>query len=148
MTGDALNILLVEDNEDHAELVLRNFADNHVANTIHHVKNGEEALDYLFRRGVYAERTTSPMPNLVLLDLRLPKVDGIEVLKEIKASEAHKNIPVVVLTSSSAEQDVARAYACNANSYLVKPVDFDKFSHMMKDLGYYWLAWNKNPQAQ
>jgi len=146
MTGEALTILLVEDNEDHAELVQRNFADNHVANTIHHVKDGEEALNYLFRKGAYADPAKSPLPNLILLDLRLPKVDGIEVLKEIKASEALKSIPVVVLTSSSAEQDIAKAYASNANSYLVKPVDFEKFTRMMKDLGYYWLAWNRNPQ--
>lgn len=145
MRGELLTILLVEDNEDHAELVRRSFADNHVANRIHHVKDGEEALDYLFRRGVYAERSNSPMPNLILLDLRLPKVDGIEVLKGIKASVSHKSIPVVILTSSSAEQDIAKAYANYANSYLVKPVDFEKFTIMMKDLGYYWLAWNKNP---
>ena len=145
MTGEALIILLIEDNEDHAELVQRSLADNHVANTIYHVKDGEEALNYLFRREVYADPLMSPVPNLILLDLRLPKVDGIEVLKEIKASEAHKKIPVVVLTSSSAERDIAKAYASNANSYLVKPVDFEKFTRMMKDLGYYWLAWNTNP---
>jgi CheY-like chemotaxis protein len=145
MTGDVLNILLVEDNEDHAELVQRNFADNHVANRIHHVKDGEEALLYLFRRGRYTDPAKSPTPNLILLDLRLPKVDGIEVLKQIKASREHKSIPVVVLTSSSSEQDIAKAYANNANSYLVKPVDFEKFTRMMKDLGYYWLAWNINP---
>ena len=145
MMGELLSILLVEDNEDHAELVRRSFHDNHVANAIHHVKDGEEALDYLFRRGVYADQANTPMPNLILLDLRLPKVDGIEVLKEIKASEIHKSIPVVVLTSSSSERDIARAYANHANSYLVKPVDFEKFTKMMKDLGYYWLAWNKNP---
>ena len=145
MRGELLTILLVEDNEDHAELVRRSFADNHVANAIHHVKNGEEALDYLFRRGAYSDRNDSPTPNLILLDLRLPKVDGIEVLKEIKASEIYKSIPVVVLTSSSAEQDIARAYSNHANSYLVKPVDFEKFSRMMQDLGYYWLAWNEYP---
>ena len=145
MIGEVLTILLVEDNEDHAELVRRSFADNHVANTIHHVKDGEEALDYLFRRGAYSDRHSSPVPNLILLDLRLPKVDGIEVLREIKAAETLKCIPVVVLTSSSSEKDIARAYANYANSYLVKPVDFEKFTKMMKDLGYYWLAWNKNP---
>ena len=145
MVGEALTILLIEDNEDHAELVRRSFADNHVANTLFHVKDGEEALNYLFRRGVYSDQEKSPTPNLILLDLRLPKVDGIEVLKEVKASELYKNIPVVVLTSSSAENDVARAYSNHANSYLVKPVDFEKFTNMMKDLGYYWLAWNKNP---
>lgn len=143
--GELLTILLVEDNEDHAELVRRSFNDNRVANTIHHVKDGEEALDYLFRRGAYSEQNSSPRPNLILLDLRLPRVDGIEVLREIKASEILKCIPVVILTSSGAEQDIAGAYSNHANSYLVKPVDFEKFTKMMKDLGYYWLAWNKNP---
>jgi len=145
MIGTMLTILLVEDNEDHAELVRRSFADNQVANRIHHVKDGEEALNYLFRRGEYADQEKSPVPNLVLLDLRLPKVDGIEVLKEIKASARLKSIPVVVLTSSLAETDIAKAYANNANSYLVKPVDFEKFTKLMKDLGYYWLAWNQKP---
>lgn len=140
-----ITILLVEDNEDHAELVRRNFAEHHVANKIRHVKDGEDALDYLFRRGRYADKADSPTPHLILLDLRLPKIDGIDVLKEIKAADALKNIPVVVLTSSQAEQDIAKAYANYANSYLVKPVDFGKFTSLMHDLGYYWLAWNKNP---
>jgi CheY-like chemotaxis protein len=147
MKGDMLNILLVEDNDDHAELVQRNFAENLVANKIYHARDGEEALNFIFRRGVFAEKIDSPTPNLILLDLRLPRIDGIEVLKEIKASEKHKTIPVVILTSSQAEQDIARAYASNANSYLVKPVDFDKFTRMMKDLGYYWLAWNTHPHG-
>lgn len=145
MKGELLNILLVEDNEDHAELVLRNFADNHVANKIFHVKDGEEALDYLLHRGLYTEPVSSPTPNLILLDLRLPKVDGLEVLQTIKNNEALRTIPVVVLTSSAAEKDVAMAYAANANSYLVKPVDFGKFMQLMKDLGFYWLGWNINP---
>lgn len=145
MKGELLNILLVEDNEDHAELVLRNFADNHVANRIFHVKDGEEALDYLLHRGVYTEPGLSPTPNLILLDLRLPKVDGLEVLQTIKSNESLRTIPVVVLTSSAAEKDVAMAYSANANSYLVKPVDFDKFMQLMKDLGFYWLGWNINP---
>lgn len=145
MNAEILTILLVEDNEDHAELVKRNFAANQVANNLFHVRDGEEALAYLFRRGGYADPALSPTPNLILLDLRLPKVDGIEVLREVKGSEIYKSIPVVVLTSSSAENDIARAYSHNANSYLVKPVDFEKFTRMMKDLGYYWLAWNKNP---
>lgn len=145
MKGELLHILLVEDNEDHAELVLRNFADNHIANKIFHVRDGEEALDYLLHRGSYAQATTCPTPNLVLLDLRLPKIDGLEVLREIKGNPLLQAIPVVVLTSSAAEKDVAMAYSAHANSYLVKPVDFDKFMRLMKDLGFYWLGWNVNP---
>jgi len=145
MKGEILNILLVEDNEDHAELVKRNFQHNCVANTIHHVKDGEEALNYLFRRGLYSDPSTSPKPHLVLLDLRLPKVDGIEVLKEIKNSEELKTTPVVILTSSESDKDIVKAYSSNANSYVVKPVDFQKFTQLMKDLGFYWLGWNENP---
>lgn len=147
MTGEALRILLVEDNEDHAELVKRNFAEHHVANTIYHVRDGEQALQYLFRQGKFASAADSPKPNLILLDLRLPKVDGIEVLKQVKSSPELKAIPVVVLTSSTSDKDAIKAYSSYANSYLVKPVDFAKFTLLMKDLGYYWLAWNKNPTA-
>lgn len=145
MKGEILNILLIEDNEDHAELVKRNFLQNCVANTIHHVKDGEEALDYLFRRGGYSDPLKSPRPHLVLLDLRLPKVDGIEVLREIKKNEELKIIPVVILTSSESDKDILKAYSSHANSYVVKPVDFQKFTQLMKDLGFYWLGWNKNP---
>lgn len=145
MMGEILNILLIEDNEDHAELVLRSFEANRVANKIYWVKDGEEALDYLFRRGEYADSTNSPTPNLVLLDLRLPKVDGIEVLQEVKMDEVLKKIPVVVLTSSESERDICKAYTANANSYLVKPIDFEKFTLLMRDLGFYWLGWNRNP---
>ena len=145
MKGELLNILLVEDNEDHAELVQRSFEDNRVANKIYWVKDGEEALDYLFHRGAYADNTSSPCPNLILLDLRLPKVDGIEVLKTIKTDKNLKLIPVVVLTSSESEQDVCKVYDFHANSYLVKPIDFEKFTQLMHDLGFYWLGWNINP---
>jgi CheY-like chemotaxis protein len=139
------NILLVEDNEAHAELVMRSFEDHALANKIYHVKDGEEALDYLFHRGLYADIGTSPVPHVVLLDLRLPKIDGLEVLRQIRESDATKRLPVVVLTTSAAEVDVAKAYKYHVNSYLVKPLDFDQFSKLMKDLGYYWLAWNHYP---
>lgn len=142
MSGESLNILLVEDNEDHAELIQRNFRDNQVANKIYWVKDGEEALDYLFQRGAYADRVC---PHLILLDLRLPKVDGIEVLKTIKTDEKLKSIPVVVLTSSESEKDIRKVYEYYANSYLVKPIDFQQFTKLMRDLGFYWLGWNKNP---
>ncbi len=145
MSGEPLTILLVEDNDDHAELVARSFEDNQVANTLVRVADGEEALHYLFRRGKYAAAVDSPRPNLILLDLRLPKVEGLEVLKEIKNEEDLRMIPVVVLTSSQAENDVVRAYSSYVNSYLVKPLDFVKFTQMMRELGFYWLGWNINP---
>ena len=143
MIGEPLNILLVEDNPDHAELVVRSFKNHRVANIMHHVVDGEAALDYLFHRGAY--ESASPRPNLILLDLRLPKIDGLAVLKEIKEAEDLRCIPVVILTTSEAESDVAQAYDYHANSYLTKPVDFDNFTEMMNDLGFYWLAWNKRP---
>jgi CheY-like chemotaxis protein len=145
MSGEPLTILLVEDNPDHAELVMRNMEDFKVANTIIHVEDGEAALDYLYGRGSYADRKQFPMPHLMLLDLRLPKVDGLEVLKEVKNNAGLKALPVVILTTSEAERDMAMAYEYHANSYVTKPVSFDDFSRMMRDLGFYWLAWNKRP---
>lgn len=147
MKGEILNILLVEDNPDHAELVMRSFQEHRVANRIHHVTHGEEALEYLFRQGAYVDPETSPRPHVILLDLRLPRIDGLEILETIRSSSGISNIPVVVLTTSQAEQDVASAYSEHVNSYLVKPVDFDSFTHMMKDLGFYWLAWNHYPYS-
>jgi CheY-like chemotaxis protein len=145
MDGEALVILLVEDNEDHAELVMRSFDSHRISNRIHHVVDGEEALDYLFRKDKYKDPETSPIPHLILLDLRLPKVDGLEVLKEIRESNELKGIPVVILTTSKADTDIIKAYDHFVNSYLVKPVDFDKFNQLMSDLGFYWLAWNQKP---
>lgn len=145
MKSEALNILLIEDNVDHAELVMRSFAEHLIANQIYHVTHGEEALEYLFRQGIYADPNASPRPHVILLDLRLPRIDGLEVLEMIRSSPEIRNIPVVVLTTSQAEQDVARAYSEHVNSYLVKPVDFNSFTRMMEDLGFYWLAWNHYP---
>jgi len=145
MTGEPLSILLVEDNPDHAELAIRNLDDAKIVNKVHHVQDGQEALDFLYNRGQYSDNTAYPRPHLVLLDLRLPKVDGLEVLKEIKSSDLLKTIPVVILTTSSAERDLAMAYEHHANSYVTKPVDFETFSNLLQDLGYYWLAWNKRP---
>ncbi|WP_026841815.1 response regulator [Citrifermentans bremense] len=145
MNGEPLCILLVEDNPDHAELAMRNLDDGKLANRIFHVEDGEAALDFLNHRGVYADPGEYPRPHLILLDLRLPKVDGIEVLKAVKASEELKAIPVVILTTSAAERDLAQAYQNYANSYLTKPVDFDSFSELLRDMGFYWLAWNKRP---
>ena len=145
-----LTILLVEDNIPHAELVKRSLEAHQIANRIYHVADGEAALDYLFRQGVYADPVTSPRPNMVLLDLRLPKLSGLEVLREIRASsdsDLH-TVPVVVLTTSAAEQDVTKAYEQRANSYLVKPVDFAQFMQLMQDLGFYWLGWNHYSVSQ
>ena len=145
LNGEPLHILLVEDNEDHAELVIRGMKDQRVANKIHHVSDGEAALDYLFRRGAYTTIKSSPLPNLILLDLRLPRIDGLEVLKTIKETLHLQRIPVVILTSSSAEADIARSYDYHANSYVVKPLDFKTFTKLMDDLGFYWLGWNTKP---
>jgi CheY-like chemotaxis protein len=147
MKGEPLNVLLVEDDPGHAELIRRNFAHQRIANRMSHVADGEEALEYLFRKGAYAESGMSPVPHVVLLDLRLPKVDGIEVLKQIRQSESLNKLPVVVLTSSAAETDIARAYDYHANSYVVKPLDFAKFSDLMDVLGFYWLGWNCHPYS-
>lgn len=144
-SGEPLVILLVEDNLDHAELVIRNLEEFQVANRIYHVDDGEKALDYLHGRGAYADRTQFPMPHLMMLDLRLPKVDGLEVLKEVKKCDAIRALPVVILTTSDSERDMAQAYEFNANSYVTKPVDFAAFSKLMSDLGFFWLAWNKKP---
>jgi CheY-like chemotaxis protein len=140
-----LVILLVEDNPDHTELSVRSLQDHRVANKIYHVSEGEAALSYLFRRGEYADPEKSPRPHVILLDLRLPRVDGLQVLNEIKSVEELCRIPVVIITTSEAERDIAQAYDGHANSYLVKPVDFDKFTQLMNDLGFYWLGWNRHP---
>jgi CheY-like chemotaxis protein len=145
LQGEAVEILLVEDDPDHAELIIRGLQDNGVANRITHVSDGEAALDYLFRRGEYADAEKSPRPHLVLLDLRLPRIDGLEVLRQIKADEELRRIPIVVLTTSEANLDIAQSYDNQANSYLVKPVEFDAFRRMMRDLGFYWLVWNQHP---
>ncbi len=143
--GGPITILLVEDDPAHAEIVRRNLEDFRVANRIIHVEDGQMALDYLFRQGAYTDPQASPNPDLILLDLRLPKVDGLEVLRRIKESESLRTIPTVVLTTSSAESDMLAAYGNGVGSYLVKPVDFDKFSKLMESFGYYWLAWNQYP---
>ncbi len=145
MVGEPLVILLIEDNPDHAELVMRSFGEHKVANKIYHMSDGKEALDYLFQKGMFSDPKKSPLPHIILLDLRLPKIDGLEVLKEIKLDAKLRKIPVVVLTTSEAEKDLSHAYDFHANSYLVKPLDFKKFTKLMDDLGFYWLAWNRKP---
>jgi CheY-like chemotaxis protein len=145
VNGEPLVILLVEDDPAHAEIVKRNFRDFRMANRLEHVVDGQAALDYLYRREEFEDPARSPRPGLVLLDLRLPRVDGLKVLETIKEDPNLAPIPVVILTTSGAESDLIRAYDCHANSYLVKPVDFSQFVDLMKALGYYWLAWNTYP---
>lgn len=140
-----LVILHVEDNPAHAELIRRCFEEHRVMNQIYHVTDGEKALDYLLRRNDYEAPSTSPRPNLILLDLRLPRIDGLEVLATIKKIDDLKQIPVVILTTSQSEPDLTRAYENHVNSYLTKPVDFEKFTTLMEQLGFYWLDWNQQP---
>ena len=138
-------ILLVEDNPDDAALTLRAFKRSHVANPIAEVRDGIEALDFLFARGVYSDRATAPLPTLIILDLKLPKLDGLGVLKAIREDERTRLLPVVVLTSSKEEQDLISSYSLGANSYVRKPVDFNEFLEAVKVLGIYWLMMNQSP---
>jgi CheY-like chemotaxis protein len=146
MIGEPVLVMLIEDNADHAELIIRTLEEHRISNKVRHFFDGQTALDYLFQRGEYSDSATSPRPHLVLLDLRLPRVDGIDILKAIKRDETLKCIPVVILTTSEAEKDVAKAYYNHANSYLVKPVGFEEFRQLMDNLGFYWLSWNINPK--
>ena len=145
MMGEPILVMLVEDNIDHAELVIRTFEGHKIANRISHFLDGQIALDYLLRRDGYADPKSSPRPHVILLDLRLPRVDGLEVLRVIKDDDELKLIPVIILTTSEAERDLARAYQSHVNSYLVKPVGFEEFRKLMNDMGFYWLGWNTHP---
>jgi two-component system, response regulator len=140
-----VEILLVEDNPDDAELTLRALKKNNLANNVIVVNDGEEALDFIFARGAFSNRTIEDVPKVVLLDLKLPKVDGLEVLAEMKGDPRTKVIPVVALTSSKEQKDIMESYRLGVNSYIVKPVDFDKFAAAVKDLGLYWLLLNQTP---
>jgi CheY-like chemotaxis protein len=146
MIGEPVLIMLIEDNADHAELIIRTLQEHRISNKVRHFFDGQIALDYLFQRGEFSDPAQCPRPRMVLLDLRLPRVDGIDILKAIKRDENLKCIPVVILTTSEAEKDVARAYYNHANSYLVKPVGFEEFKQLMDNLGFYWLSWNTNPK--
>ena len=139
---NAVEILLVEDNPRDAELTIRAFKKNHLANKLYHVEDGVEALDFLFARGKYAERNPDDAPKVILLDLKLPRINGLEVLRTIKADERTRSIPVVVVTSSAEDPDVSTAYQLGANSYVIKPVEFDSFMESMIKLGVYWLMVN------
>jgi len=142
---DAIEIVLIEDNPHDVELALRALKKNGLANKVQVLQDGAEALDFLFSTGVYASRNYNSRPKVILLDLKLPKVDGMEVLRRVKADERTRAIPVVVMTSSQEEQDIVESYRLGVNSYIVKPVDFDKFAQSVADMGLYWLLLNKVP---
>ena len=144
--NNEVEILLVEDNPNDAELTMRALKKHKLANNVIHACDGEEALDFLFARGAFAERKLENGPKVVILDLKLPKVDGLEVLRAMKADPRTKVIPVVVLTSSTVEKDIIESYKLGVNSYIVKPVDFEKFVSAVKDLGMYWLLLNQPPK--
>jgi two-component system response regulator len=138
-------ILLVEDNPDDVHLTLRSLKKNNISNPVVVARDGVEALDYLFCRGTYAGRDPDHLPVVVLLDIKLPKIDGIEVLKQLRANEKTKLLPVVILTSSREERDILNGYKFGANSYVRKPVDFVEFNEAIRHLGLYWLLWNEAP---
>ena len=140
-----VEILMVEDNPTDAELTTRTLTEYHLANNLVWVKDGEQALDFLFARGDYRGRNIKNVPRVVLLDLRLPKVDGMEVLRAIRGDERTKEIPVVVVTSSAEDRDVAESYSLGVNSYVSKPVEFEEFSRTIAKLGLYWLVINRPP---
>jgi len=137
-------ILLVEDNPYDVELALHAFKKNRIANSIHVLRDGAEALDYIFCRGAYAERRIEDQPKVILLDLKLPLVDGLEVLRQIKSDPCTQAIPVVVLTSSRQDPDIVKSYKLGVNSYIVKPVELGQFSEAVQNLGLYWLRYNQS----
>lgn len=144
MTGE-VEILLVEDNSSDVELALHALKKNKLANKIKVVRDGAEALDFVFCTGAFADRSIEHPPKLILLDLKLPKVDGLEVLEQIKKDPRTRTIPVVVLTSSREDRDIVESYQFGVNSYIVKPIDFDRFSEAVRQLGFYWLLLNQPP---
>lgn len=141
-----LQILLVEDNMSDAELTIRALKKNNLANKLTHVKDGAEALDFIFAQGEYSYRERDNVPSVIVLDLKMPKVNGIEVLRRIKSDEHTKRIPVVVLTSSKEDPDIQECYRLGVNSYVVKPVEFDDFIKAISNLGLYWMILNQPPQ--
>jgi two-component system response regulator len=145
MINDSIEILLIEDNPNDVELALHALKKNNLANNIHVARDGAEALDFLFGTGEYADRQINRPPKVILLDLKLPKVDGLEVLRRIKGDERTRMIPVVVLTSSREEQDIVESYRLGVNSFIIKPVDFEQFTEAVRQFGLYWLLLNQPP---
>ncbi len=145
MNQNLIDVLLVEDTLNDAELTIRALRKHNLANNLVHVKDGEEALDFLFAMGKFAGRDISSPPKIVLLDIQMPKINGIEVLQRIKADDRTKTTPVVILTSSKEDPDIQKCYNLGANSYIVKPVNFERFADAIKNLGFYWLLLNQPP---
>lgn len=144
--SNAVEILLVEDNPRDAELTIRALKKKHLANKLFHVEDGVEALDFLFARGKFADRNMEDSPKVIMLDLKLPRINGLEVLRAIKADDRTRTIPVVIVTSSAEDPDVSTAYQLGANSYVIKPVQFESFMEAMSKLGIYWLMVNRPPK--
>jgi len=143
MNDSKVEVLLVEDNPHDAEMTIRALRKVHLANKLIHVKDGAEALDFIFGKGTFAGREIENKPRVILLDIKMPKVDGIEVLKQLKSNDLTKTIPVVIMTSSKEEQDIIKSYNLGVNSYVVKPVDFEGFAKAVTELGCYWLLINQ-----
>ena len=146
MTDEPVEILLVEDNPNDVELTLHALKEHHLGNRIEVVRDGAEALEFIFNAGAYAHRPQDQHPKVILLDLKLPKVDGLEVLKRLKSDTRTRTIPVVILTSSREERDIVESYKLGVNSYIVKPVDFEQFTEAVRNLGLYWLLLNQSPK--
>ena len=145
MKTEAGDVLLVEDNPNDALLTIRSLKDQNLANEIVHLSDGQAALDYLFAEGTYSSRNIQKVPKVVLLDLKLPKVGGLQVLKRLRDDARTKLLPIVILTSSQEESDLVESYKLGANSYIVKPVEFENFSKSIREIGLYWLVLNKPP---
>ena len=148
MNRNEVELLLVEDDPNDVELTLIALRKHNLANKIHVVRDGEEALDFLFCRGQYSERTRNGPPKVILLDLKLPKISGLEVLKAIKDDPRTRAVPVVVMTSSREQRDMVEGYRLGVNSYIQKPIDFEQFQSTIRDLGYYWLVVNQSPPPE
>src|SRR5665213_2039937 len=145
MNYDQIEILFVEDSMDDAKLTIRALTKSGLTNKLHHVKDGAEALDFIYCRGDYASRNIQEHPKMILLDLKMPKVSGMEVLEKIKSDPDMKSIPIVILTSSKEDPDIKKCYALGANSYIVKPVESENFFQSVKELGMYWMILNQPP---